>query len=61
MNELIINDTTVVFKQQEDSVFTDSLTIAKVFGKEHGKVLVRIREKEHLFTEANFSLSDLLD
>ncbi len=43
MNELIINNTTVVFKQQEDSIFTDSLTIAKVFGKEHKHVMESIK------------------
>ena len=43
MKELTINNTTIVFEQTENGVFTDSRTIANVFGKEHDNVLKTIR------------------
>lgn len=36
---IVINNTSVVFDNQDNSVFTDSLAIANVFGKEHFHVL----------------------
>ena len=41
--ELIINDTKVVFTKKDNGVFTDTLAIAKVFGKEHKHILETIR------------------
>lgn len=50
MNELTINDTTIVFKQQDTTIFTDSLTIAKVFGKVHYD-MVKVMKREEAFDE----------
>ena len=40
---------------------TSSLKIAEVFGKEHKNVIRSIKEKQHLFTELNFELSEYKD
>ena len=40
---------------------TTSLLIAETFNKEHKNVIVKIREKSHLFTQLNFQLSEYED
>lgn len=47
MNEL-------VFLNNEDKPVTTSLKIAEIFGKDHDKVMRKIREKQSLFGAANF-------
>ena len=58
---IVINSQEVKFELVGDHYMTDSLTIAKVFGKEHAKVLRSIREKEHLFNAANFGRVEYAD
>jgi len=44
MNLTTINNTQVEFKTDDNSVFTDSLAIAKVFDKRHADVLKTIKD-----------------
>jgi Rha family phage regulatory protein len=60
-NIITINNTQVVFEQAEGGVFTDSKTIAEVFGKRHDNVMSKIREKEHLFGRLNFKESSYIN
>lgn len=51
MNEMIL------VTNENGKAMTTSLKIAEVFGKEHSKVMRSIKEKSHLFGQANFGES----
>ena len=55
MNDLVL------VTNENGVAMTSSLKIAEVFGKDHGKVLRSIREKQSLFNEANFGLVGLFN
>lgn len=54
---IVINSQEVKFELVSDHYMTDSLTIAKVFGKRHADVMRVIRDKEPLFGQRNFAQS----
>ena len=51
----------VLVTNENGVAMTSSLMIAEVFGKEHKNVIRSIKEKQHLFTELNFELSEYKD
>ena len=51
----------VLVTNENGLAMTSSLKIAEVFGKDHGKVLRSIREKQHLFGQSNFGLSSYIN
>ena len=51
----------VLVTNENGVAMTSSLKIAEVFGKEHKNVIRSIKEKQHLFTELNFELSEYKD
>jgi len=62
MSDLIkINGKDVAFKTENSTVFTDSRTIAEVFGKRHADVIRIIKQKEHLFGQRNFAQSSYIN
>jgi len=60
-NVININNTQVEFKTENKSVFTDSKTIAEVFGKRHDNVLRIIENKKSLFGPLNFEESSYIN
>lgn len=59
MNNLIlINDNSVEFKNKDGQIYVSTRDIAKVFGKEHSKILRTIESLPNDdFRQANFGLS----
>lgn len=61
-NLIKINNNTVEFKKENDKVYVSSRDIAKVFGKEHSKILRDIRAlPQDNFNQANFGLVEYMD
>ena len=61
-NVIVINSQDVKFEMVESHYMTDSLTLAKVFGKEHKNVLAAIKAKEDLFRgQLNFQPSSYIN
>lgn len=60
MLPIIINDVEVNLVSKDGSIFANSLDVARVFGKEHGKVIRSIEDMSER-GRANFGLTSYLD